>query len=136
MALHIFRDLFPDAFKLLLNQQFWQLKAIFFVKLIQQIALQTVARSFNIAVSDLRAHSVFEFAQIIKAKVFSQIIIDFRQFWLFNQGYLHIKCGFFASQMRRLIGFWEGHGDGFFISSLSADQLIFKTWDKLVRTKL
>ena len=128
-------DLRPDVVELGVDELRRRLERVGRVELVEQLALDLLARHRAELVLDLAAHDVAQALQRLQAKVLGGLVVDFQRAGLghFLDG--DVEGRFLAGQMRRLVVFREGHGDLLFVAGLGADELILEAGDELLGTQ-
>ena len=125
-------DLAPDVVELGLDQLRRRLELVGSVELVEQLALDLLARHRAELALDLAAHDLAQALQRFQAEVLGRLVVDLECAGLghFLDG--DVEGGFLAGQMRRLVILREGHGDLLLVAGLGADQLVLEAGDEFL----
>ena len=134
LTLHVTHEFVHSTVNFVFNHFCWQFND--FSVFNSQIKCST----FNSVIicdffSCFKFFTVFSF-QLIKSfnfivKIFSQLIIQSRNFFSFNFVNFSNKYSSFTCKISSLIVFWESYFNFYFITSFCSNQLVFESWDKL-----
>ena len=104
-------------------------------KLVEQLALHLGARQAVGFLLDLGAQQFLQLVQPVEAEILREIVVDLGVGFDLHLLDRDVEFGILAGEMRGLVIFGEGDGDGLLIARLHARQLLFEAGDELARTE-
>ena len=127
--------LVPDVGELGLDQLRRRLERVGGVELVEQLALDLLARHRAELALDLAAHDLAQALERFEAEILGGLVVDLELAGLrhFLDG--DVEGRFLAGQIGGVVVFREGHGDQLLVAGLGADQLVLEARDELLRAE-
>ena len=131
--LSFLQKLRPDLFELGVDHAFRHFEIMTSSQRIEKLALHLRAGKVDGLLLQLAAHQFLELVEAVEAEILSELVINLGLCFDLHLFYSDVELGILACQIFGLILFRESDCDGFLVTGLHANQLLFKAGDELAR---